>query len=123
MPRGSPGPGPEALGRARAGGQAGSEEAGRQSPRGSQASFMQRQFGTLCSPGVVSKFSLRMFGSQKAVEREQERVKSAGAWIIHPYSDFRYCRSEGQPRAEESTAGGGRPGRALWEGGGGAPHG
>ncbi|KAL4663674.1 hypothetical protein H8958_001103, partial [Nasalis larvatus] len=33
-------------------------------------------------------FSLRMFGSQKAVEREQERVKSAGAWIIHPYSDF-----------------------------------
>uniref|UniRef100_G3S2T5 Cyclic nucleotide-binding domain-containing protein n=1 Tax=Gorilla gorilla gorilla TaxID=9595 RepID=G3S2T5_GORGO len=35
-------------------------------------------------------FSLRMFGSQKAVEREQERVKSAGAWIIHPYSDFRF---------------------------------
>ncbi|MBZ3881754.1 Potassium/sodium hyperpolarization-activated cyclic nucleotide-gated channel 2 [Sciurus carolinensis] len=31
-----------------------------------------------------------MFGSQKAVEREQERVKSAGAWIIHPYSDFRF---------------------------------
>ncbi|NWU59005.1 HCN2 protein, partial [Dromas ardeola] len=38
----------------------------------------------------VNKFSLRMFGSQKAVEREQERVKSAGAWIIHPYSDFRF---------------------------------
>uniref|UniRef100_A0A452V028 Hyperpolarization activated cyclic nucleotide gated potassium channel 3 n=1 Tax=Ursus maritimus TaxID=29073 RepID=A0A452V028_URSMA len=26
----------------------------------------------------------------KAVEIEQERVKSAGAWIIHPYSDFRF---------------------------------
>eukprot|EP00061_Rhincodon_typus_P018381 g47533.t1 len=55
---------------------------------GSQASFMQRQFGSMLQPGV-NKFSLRMFGSQKAVEREQERVKSAGAWIIHPYSDFR----------------------------------
>ncbi|TDH08326.1 hypothetical protein EPR50_G00097130 [Perca flavescens] len=38
----------------------------------------------------VNKFSLRMFGSQKAVEKEQERVKSAGNWIIHPYSDFRF---------------------------------
>ena len=74
----------------------------------------------------MNKFSLRMFGSQKAVEREQERVKSAGAWIIHPYSDFRYCRSEGQPaRAEghkertraEAVLG------ALLEGRGGAPHG
>nr|XP_015852332.1 potassium/sodium hyperpolarization-activated cyclic nucleotide-gated channel 2 [Peromyscus maniculatus bairdii] len=51
--------------------------------------FLQRQFGALLQPGV-NKFSLRMFGSQKAVEREQERVKSAGAWIIHPYSDFRF---------------------------------
>ncbi|XP_027568956.1 potassium/sodium hyperpolarization-activated cyclic nucleotide-gated channel 2 isoform X2 [Pipra filicauda] len=50
---------------------------------------MQRQFGAMLQPGV-NKFSLRMFGSQKAVEREQERVKSAGAWIIHPYSDFRF---------------------------------
>uniref|UniRef100_H3AWT8 Hyperpolarization activated cyclic nucleotide gated potassium and sodium channel 2 n=1 Tax=Latimeria chalumnae TaxID=7897 RepID=H3AWT8_LATCH len=57
--------------------------------RGSQASFMQRQFGAMLQPGV-NKFSLRMFGSQKAVEREQERVKSAGSWIIHPYSDFRF---------------------------------
>ncbi|XP_053148145.1 potassium/sodium hyperpolarization-activated cyclic nucleotide-gated channel 2 [Hemicordylus capensis] len=56
---------------------------------GSQASFMQRQFSSMLQPGV-NKFSLRMFGSQKAVEREQERVKSAGAWIIHPYSDFRF---------------------------------
>ncbi|CAN0339996.1 unnamed protein product, partial [Bubo scandiacus] len=31
-----------------------------------------------------------MFGSQKAVEKEQERVKTAGFWIIHPYSDFRF---------------------------------
>ncbi|XP_074834476.1 potassium/sodium hyperpolarization-activated cyclic nucleotide-gated channel 2 [Carettochelys insculpta] len=65
----------------------GAEEAGE--PGGSQASFMQRQFGAMLQPGV-NKFSLRMFGSQKAVEREQERVKSAGAWIIHPYSDFRF---------------------------------
>lgn len=57
-------------------------------PRGSQASFMQRQFSSMLQPGV-NKFSLRMYGSQKAVEREQERVKSAGNWIIHPYSDFR----------------------------------
>ncbi|KAG2464087.1 potassium/sodium hyperpolarization-activated cyclic nucleotide-gated channel 2 [Polypterus senegalus] len=57
--------------------------------RGSQASFMQRQFGAMLQPGV-NKFSLRMFGSQKAVEKEQERVKSAGSWIIHPYSDFRF---------------------------------
>ncbi|KAM9112291.1 potassium/sodium hyperpolarization-activated cyclic nucleotide-gated channel 2 [Pangshura tecta] len=66
---------------------AGGEEGGE--PRGSQASFMQRQLGAMLQPGV-NKFSLRMFGSQKAVEREQERVKSAGAWIIHPYSDFRF---------------------------------
>ncbi|ELK25891.1 Potassium/sodium hyperpolarization-activated cyclic nucleotide-gated channel 1 [Myotis davidii] len=31
-----------------------------------------------------------MFGSQEAVEKEQERVKTAGFWIIHPYSDFRF---------------------------------
>ncbi|XP_038179632.1 potassium/sodium hyperpolarization-activated cyclic nucleotide-gated channel 4 [Arvicola amphibius] len=54
-----------------------------------QTGFMQRQFGAMLQPGV-NKFSLRMFGSQKAVEREQERVKSAGFWIIHPYSDFRF---------------------------------
>uniref|UniRef100_A0A8C5NC23 Ion transport N-terminal domain-containing protein n=1 Tax=Gouania willdenowi TaxID=441366 RepID=A0A8C5NC23_GOUWI len=59
-------------------------------PRGaSEATFMQRQFSSMLQPGV-NKFSLRMFGSQKAVEREQERVKSAGNWIIHPYSDFRF---------------------------------
>ncbi|KAM4676116.1 potassium/sodium hyperpolarization-activated cyclic nucleotide-gated channel 4 [Discoglossus pictus] len=54
-----------------------------------QGSFIHRQFGALLQPGV-NKFSLRMFGSQKAVEREQDRVKSAGFWIIHPYSDFRF---------------------------------
>lgn len=55
--------------------------------RGNQT-YMQRQFSSMLQPGV-NKFSLRMFGSQKAVEKEQERVKSAGNWIIHPYSDFR----------------------------------
>ncbi|XP_004648094.1 potassium/sodium hyperpolarization-activated cyclic nucleotide-gated channel 1 [Octodon degus] len=50
---------------------------------------MQRQFTSMLQPGV-NKFSLRMFGSQKAVEKEQERVKTAGFWIIHPYSDFRF---------------------------------
>ncbi|KAK1161000.1 potassium/sodium hyperpolarization-activated cyclic nucleotide-gated channel 4 [Acipenser oxyrinchus oxyrinchus] len=54
-----------------------------------QAAFIHRQLGSMLQPGV-NKFSLRMFGSQKAVEREQERVKSAGFWIIHPYSDFRF---------------------------------
>ncbi|KAK7798836.1 hypothetical protein U0070_009200 [Myodes glareolus] len=49
----------------------------------------RRQLGTLLQP-TVNKFSLRVFGSHKAVEIEQERVKSAGAWIIHPYSDFRF---------------------------------
>ncbi|KAM8893447.1 potassium/sodium hyperpolarization-activated cyclic nucleotide-gated channel 4 [Spinachia spinachia] len=54
-----------------------------------EAGFIHRQFGAMLQPGV-NKFSLRMFGSEKAVEREQERVKSAGFWIIHPYSDFRF---------------------------------
>uniref|UniRef100_A0A667XX83 Cyclic nucleotide-binding domain-containing protein n=1 Tax=Myripristis murdjan TaxID=586833 RepID=A0A667XX83_9TELE len=43
----------------------------------------------MLQPGV-NKFSLRMFGSHKAVALEQERLKSAGVWIIHPYSDFRF---------------------------------
>ncbi|XP_006627205.1 potassium/sodium hyperpolarization-activated cyclic nucleotide-gated channel 1 isoform X1 [Lepisosteus oculatus] len=54
-----------------------------------QSGFMQRQIGAMLQPGV-NKFSLRMFGSQKAVEKEQERVQTAGYWIIHPYSDFRF---------------------------------
>lgn len=53
-----------------------------------QSTFIQRQFGAMLQPGV-NKFSLRMFGSHKAVAMEQERLKSAGVWIIHPYSDFR----------------------------------
>uniref|UniRef100_A0A8C5BNV9 Cyclic nucleotide-binding domain-containing protein n=1 Tax=Gadus morhua TaxID=8049 RepID=A0A8C5BNV9_GADMO len=58
--------------------------------RGSGApTFIQRQFGAMLQPGV-NKFSLRMFGSHKAVALEQERLKSAGTWIIHPYSDFRF---------------------------------
>ncbi|XP_062847720.1 potassium/sodium hyperpolarization-activated cyclic nucleotide-gated channel 3-like [Trichomycterus rosablanca] len=54
-----------------------------------QSTFMQRQLGAMLQPGV-NKFSLRMFGSHKAVALEQERLKSAGVWIIHPYSDFRF---------------------------------
>ncbi|XP_077086025.1 uncharacterized protein LOC143738051 [Siphateles boraxobius] len=54
-----------------------------------QSTFIQRQFGAMLQPGV-NKFSLRMFGSHKAVALEQERLKSAGVWIIHPYSDFRF---------------------------------
>uniref|UniRef100_A0A8C9SFE7 Cyclic nucleotide-binding domain-containing protein n=1 Tax=Scleropages formosus TaxID=113540 RepID=A0A8C9SFE7_SCLFO len=53
------------------------------------STFIQRQFGAMLQPGV-NKFSLRMFGSHKAVAMEQERLKSAGSWIIHPYSDFRF---------------------------------
>ncbi|KAJ7308475.1 hypothetical protein JRQ81_009026 [Phrynocephalus forsythii] len=61
-----------------AGGVAAPPQAGGPDPsggaEGSQASFLQRQLGAMLQPGV-NKFSLRMFGSQKAVEREQERVK------------------------------------------------
>lgn len=54
-----------------------------------QSTFLQRQFSSLLQPGV-NKFSLRMFGSAKGVAAEQERVKSFGVWIIHPYSNFRW---------------------------------
>ncbi|XP_016407122.1 potassium/sodium hyperpolarization-activated cyclic nucleotide-gated channel 2-like [Sinocyclocheilus rhinocerous] len=54
-----------------------------------QSTFIQRQFSSLLQPGV-NKFSLRMFGSATGVAAEQERVKSFGVWIIHPYSDFRF---------------------------------
>ncbi|XP_061773718.1 potassium/sodium hyperpolarization-activated cyclic nucleotide-gated channel 3-like [Nerophis ophidion] len=54
-----------------------------------QAGFMHRQFGAMLQPGV-NKFSLRMLGSERAVEHERERLKSAGFWIIHPYSNFRF---------------------------------
>ncbi|XP_062367293.1 potassium/sodium hyperpolarization-activated cyclic nucleotide-gated channel 3 [Cinclus cinclus] len=53
------------------------------------STFVQRQLGAMLQP-AVNKFSLRMFGSHRAVEIERQRVKSAGAWIIHPYSDFRF---------------------------------
>ncbi|XP_068778412.1 potassium/sodium hyperpolarization-activated cyclic nucleotide-gated channel 3 [Struthio camelus] len=56
---------------------------------GGGAAFVRRQLGALLQP-AVNKFSLRMFGSHKAVEIEQRRVQSAGFWIIHPYSDFRF---------------------------------
>lgn len=57
-------------------------------PAALAGTFVQRQLGAMLQP-AVNKFSLRMFGSHKAVELEQQRVKSAGFWIIHPYSDFR----------------------------------
>ncbi|XP_061598298.1 potassium/sodium hyperpolarization-activated cyclic nucleotide-gated channel 2 isoform X2 [Cololabis saira] len=53
------------------------------------STFFQKKFGSMLQPGV-NKFSLRMFGSHKGVVAEQERVKSFGVWIIHPYSDFRF---------------------------------
>lgn len=68
----------------------------------------RRQLGTLLQP-TVNKFSLRVFGSHKAVEIEQERVKSAGAWIIHPYSDFRYGGLSGESEGQQCS----RPGRAA----------
>ncbi|KAM7055419.1 potassium/sodium hyperpolarization-activated cyclic nucleotide-gated channel 3 isoform 2-T2 [Molossus nigricans] len=40
-------------------------------------------------PAPATATSVQIPG-HKAVEIEQERVKSAGAWIIHPYSDFRF---------------------------------
>ncbi|CAB1339481.1 unnamed protein product [Coregonus sp. 'balchen'] len=51
-----------------------------------QAGFIHRQFGAMLQPGV-NKFSLRMFGSEKAVEREQEREceyvqYSSPLWVI-----------------------------------------
>lgn len=57
-------------------------------PTQEQSTYFQKQIGSMLQPGV-NKFSLRMFGSHKGVAAEQERVKSFGVWIIHPYSDFR----------------------------------
>ena len=37
----------------------------------------------------INKMSLKLYGSEKAVIEEQERLKQAGKWIIHPYSNFR----------------------------------
>ncbi|MGH0119830.1 UNVERIFIED_CONTAM: hypothetical protein FKN15_043263 [Acipenser sinensis] len=64
-----------------------------------QSTYMQRQFAAMLQPGV-NKFSLRMFGSHKAVELEQERVKSAGSWIIHPYSDFSLTMTTDQAKIQ-----------------------
>ncbi|CAG5099680.1 Oidioi.mRNA.OKI2018_I69.XSR.g16632.t1.cds [Oikopleura dioica] len=38
----------------------------------------------------TSKFSLRWYGSHKALENERSRQKSYGVFIIHPYSNFRF---------------------------------
>lgn len=53
-----------------------------------QASYLHKQLSSMLQPGV-NKHSLRMFGSTQGVAAEQERVRSFGVWIIHPYSDFR----------------------------------
>ncbi|XP_023819634.1 potassium/sodium hyperpolarization-activated cyclic nucleotide-gated channel 3 isoform X1 [Oryzias latipes] len=79
---------PEAMGQSGFGG-FGMGLDGEDYSNSNQSTFIQRQFGAMLQPGV-NKFSLRMFGSHKAVAMEQERLKSAGAWIIHPYSDFRF---------------------------------
>ncbi|XP_028819539.1 potassium/sodium hyperpolarization-activated cyclic nucleotide-gated channel 1 [Denticeps clupeoides] len=61
----------------------------REQARPVDVGYLQKHFSTLLQPGV-NKFSLRMYGSAKGVAAEQERVKSFGVWIIHPYSDFRF---------------------------------
>ena len=38
----------------------------------------------------MNKFSLRYYGSHKALEKERERQEKVGGWIIHPYSNFRF---------------------------------
>lgn len=53
-----------------------------------QSTYLQKQLSSMLQPGV-NKHSLRMFGSTQGVEAEQERVRSFGVWIIHPYSNFR----------------------------------
>jgi hypothetical protein len=83
----------------------------------------RRQLGTLLQP-TVNKFSLRVFGSHKAVEIEQERVKSAGAWIIHPYSDFRYGGLNGESEGHQCYRPGGVTSpNPAWEFLGGFPRG
>ena len=37
----------------------------------------------------VTKFSVRLYGSEKAVEQEQKRQEKNGQFVIHPYSNFR----------------------------------
>ena len=37
----------------------------------------------------TNKFSLRYYGSHKALEKERERQELHGVFIIHPYSNFR----------------------------------
>lgn len=53
-----------------------------------QSTFFHKQLSSMLQP-KINKHSLRMFGSSQGVAAEQERVRSFGVWIIHPYSDFR----------------------------------
>lgn len=50
--------------------------------------FRQSVSGSMSIP--VNKMSIKLYGSEKAVVKEQERLKDAGMWIIHPYSNFRF---------------------------------
>lgn len=54
-----------------------------------QSTFFHKQLSSMLQP-KINKHSLRMFGSTQGVAAEQERVRSFGVWIIHPYSDFRW---------------------------------
>nr|AFB83347.1 hyperpolarization-activated cyclic nucleotide channel [Ciona intestinalis] len=53
-----------------------------------KSSFRRGVTGSMSIP--MNKMSLKLYGSEKAVIEEQERLKKAGSWIIHPYSNFRF---------------------------------
>ena len=41
-----------------------------------------------------NKLALKLFGNKNALEKEKQRHKAVGHWVIHPCSDFRssvYC--------------------------------
>jgi len=38
----------------------------------------------------ITKFSVRLYGSEMAVQREQKRQMKSGRFVIHPYSSFRF---------------------------------
>lgn len=59
-----------------------------ESESGDQGTFLHRRLSSMLQPRI-NKHSLRMFGSTQGVAAEQERVRSFGVWIVHPYSDFR----------------------------------
>nr|XP_039270745.1 potassium/sodium hyperpolarization-activated cyclic nucleotide-gated channel 2-like isoform X1 [Styela clava] len=50
--------------------------------------FRRSVTGSMSIP--VNKMSIKLYGSEKAVLQEQQRMEKAGNWIIHPYSNFRF---------------------------------